>query len=95
MQEEMARDGEESAGVAQLPSRMCAQCRHLHLPWVIVEAPQSPLPDHIEWTTYTCDAFPEGIPLPIQWGEVEHRAHYPGDHGLTYEPRFDLLDALP
>ncbi len=80
--------------MAQLPSRLCAQCRHLHVPWVVVKAPGSPLPDVVEWTTHTCDAFPEGIPLPIQWGEVEHRGPYPGEHGRSYEPRPDLKELL-
>lgn len=32
-----------------------------------------------------CAAFPEGIPVPIGWGENRHTEPYPGDHGLRYE----------
>lgn len=33
-----------------------------------------------------CKAFPGGIPLPIQWGEFDHRQPFEGDNGVRYEP---------
>ncbi len=33
----------------------------------------------------TCVAFPDGIPLPIQLSEADHRLPYSGDNGIMFE----------
>lgn len=34
-----------------------------------------------------CLAFPDGIPLAIWLGENDHRAAFPGDHGIQFMPK--------
>lgn len=34
----------------------------------------------------TCAAFPDAIPLPIQRGENNHFAPFPGDNGIQFAP---------
>ena len=41
---------------------------------------------HKELSSPTCAAFPNGIPSDILDGTVAHRAPYPGDRGIRYEP---------
>jgi hypothetical protein len=50
----------------------CALCRHLH--------------DRRRGEPRTCDAFPDGIPHTILFGDTDHRLSYPGDHGIHFEP---------
>ena len=33
-----------------------------------------------------CDAFPDGIPHDIEWGNVDHHKPVKGDHGIQFEP---------
>jgi len=33
-----------------------------------------------------CDAFPDGIPDEIAYGDNPHTEPYPGDHGMRYLP---------
>lgn len=33
-----------------------------------------------------CDAFPGGIPGPIQYGERDHREPFADDRGIRYDP---------
>ena len=45
---------------------------------------------HVDWNkkgadSLTCDAFPEGIPNTILYGEVDHTLPYAGDHGIQFE----------
>lgn len=42
-----------------------------------------------------CDAFPDGIPLEIWLGENDHRAPYPGDHGIRFEAADVTIASVP
>jgi len=55
----------------------CQRCRHKHI------------------GKSTCDAYPEdppGRPRPIIAGEHDHTTPFPGDHGIRFEPRPDLVE---
>jgi hypothetical protein len=36
--------------------------------------------------TGKCSAFSNGIPDEIFWGKNLHKAPYPGDHGILFDP---------
>jgi hypothetical protein len=36
-----------------------------------------------------CDAFPQGIPIEIASGQIDHLEPRKGDHGIQFEPRKD------
>lgn len=40
----------------------------------------------------TCDAYPDGIPLPISGGDIAHTEPLPGDHGIQFEGVPMVLD---
>lgn len=42
---------------------------------------------HFNPATFTCKAFPNGIPDEIYTNRHNHSKPYPGDHGITYEPK--------
>lgn len=62
----------ESEAPAQVVG-ICHLCEHLDL------GPAA--------TGMSCAAFPDGIPMEIRIGEVDHRAPYPGDHGIQFRER--------
>lgn len=54
-------------------SPLCVGCRHFR-------------GFDVSQDSYTCAAFPRGIPIEILTWKVDHTKPYPGDHGIQYEP---------
>lgn len=50
---------------------------------------------HFKKQTWSCTAFPMGVPLPILHSQVDHRLPYDGDGdgGTTFESKDDQGDA--
>ena len=43
---------------------------------------------------WTCAAFPGGIPAPLLNASADHRAPYPGDQGIRFEPDWEAPDSV-
>jgi hypothetical protein len=56
------------------PSPECYECKHFHR-------------DPNKKPYFFCAAFPFGIPGEIFFRGRSHRAPYPGDHGILFEPK--------
>jgi len=41
---------------------------------------------HVSDDGLYCKAFPDGIPMEILSGKVQHRTSHPGDNGIRFEP---------
>ena len=54
----------------------CLSCKHLR-------TRKSNMGNNIP--SGTCDAFPDGIPLDIQFGSTVHDVPYNRDNGIVYE----------
>jgi hypothetical protein len=50
----------------------CIFCKHYEIEWGIFAG--------------TCKAYPDGVPLEIWSGEIDHSEPYPDDNGIQFEP---------
>lgn len=53
----------------------CVRCKHLFAP------------DREKRRGFFCKAYPEGVPRDIVWNKHDHRKPFPGDNGITFEPK--------
>ena len=56
---------------ARVPAPICLECTHLN---------------RRDEPTFTCAAFPDGIPADILTSRADHRNPFPGDQGIRFEP---------
>ena len=40
----------------------------------------------------TCEAFPEGIPMGVLTGQLDHTKNISGDNGIKFEPKLELIE---
>lgn len=52
----------------------CSSCKHLR-----------PMQRNSD-KGWTCKAFPDGIPMPIASGHIDHILPIEGDNGIQFEP---------
>tara|TARA_Y100000593_G_C4307682_1_gene336615 strand:- start:2077 stop:2304 length:228 start_codon:yes stop_codon:yes gene_type:complete len=55
----------------------CLTCKHLEIE----------KNNGIKMPSGRCKAFPEGIPIEIQFGSISHDKPFPGDNGIRYEKK--------
>lgn len=71
----------------------CATCSRFHGEYA--PSPEELLDPYLcDAGSLKCDAFPEGIPWPIQEGEFDHAVPYAGDHGIQYVAKPKLIGGL-
>jgi len=64
------------------PAPMCLDCKHFY--FNLDNEPH-----------YCCDAFPKGIPKEIYIQAGDHTKPWPGDHGIQFEKRNDVVNKTP
>ena len=62
----------------------CWKRRCKHLQGVISDNESDSNPEENERNV--CDAFPDGIPDEIAYGDNPHTSPFPGDNGIQFEP---------
>lgn len=68
----------------RMPGEQCCGCRHLSWEMVRVGVHIEGLEDDY---SFTCAAFPKGIPEAITSRRRDHRLPFRGDKGIRFEPR--------
>ncbi len=70
-----------------LPSEQCMNCSRFNYELVVPAKMKKYEGKIADISTWACEAFPDGIPKEIAFGDWDHTKPFQGDKGILFETR--------